>query len=70
MKTYKIKFLGVTIGSIGHQRTFAETVQGENFYEAKLKLYDTHEHIMVLEVNGEKYDYTDPKTFNDKTYEP
>jgi hypothetical protein len=52
MKTYKFKFSGVTIGSIGKQQKITKTIQAENIHEAKLKLYDTHEHIFILSVNN------------------
>jgi hypothetical protein len=68
MKTYKIKFLGVTLGSIGERRIFTVETQGANFYDAKLSLYNTHEHITVLKVNGKFYDYSDPTPDKDKQY--
>jgi hypothetical protein len=52
MKTYKFKFLGVAIGSIGKRIKFTKTIQAENIQDAKLKLYDTHEHIFILSVNN------------------
>jgi ribosomal protein L20A (L18A) len=63
MKNYKFKFLGVVIGSIGKQQKFTKTIQAENIQEAKLKLYDTHEHIFILSVNdkpiNKDYDFAE-----------
>lgn len=57
MKQYKIKFKGVQNGSIGSKRTFMLTIDANNLKEANLKLYDTHEHIFILSVNGKPYSY-------------
>lgn len=56
MKKYKFTFLGVKNGSIGKRQTFTVTTESENFETAKLKLYDTHEHIQILSCNGVKPD--------------
>jgi ribosomal protein L20A (L18A) len=54
MKKYKFKFTGVKNGSIGKRLNFTKVIESENFEDAKLKLYDTHEHIRILSVNGIK----------------
>ena len=59
MKNYKIRFYGVTLGSIGKIRLFVKTVQADSFKEANLKLYETHEHISIEKVNGKPYSYID-----------
>lgn len=56
MKTYTFKILAVKIGSIGKRQKFTLTVEAENFQNAQYKLYDTHEHIHILSVNGIKPD--------------
>lgn len=56
MKNYKFTFEGVVIGSIGKKQKFTVTTQADSFDEAKLKLYDTHEHIHILKVNGKDVD--------------
>jgi hypothetical protein len=61
MKKYKIRFKGVTIGSIGKKRLFVVTVEAENFKEANLKLYDNYEHIFIEKVNGRPYSYINEK---------
>jgi len=54
MKPFKFIFLGVKNGAIGKRSRFTVTTEAENFEDAKLKLYDTHEHITILKVNGKK----------------
>lgn len=56
MQKYKLTFLGVKLGAIGKRVKFTITTEAENFENAKLKLYDTHEHIQLLSVNGIKPD--------------
>ena len=56
MKKYKFTFLGVKLGAIGKRVKFTVTTEAENLESAKLKLYDTHEHIQILSVNGIKPD--------------
>lgn len=56
MQKYKFTFLGVINGSIGKRYKYTVTTESENFESAKLKLYDTHEHIQILSVNGIKPD--------------
>lgn len=56
MKTYKFNFLGVLNGSIGKRVKFTKVIEADNFDDAKLKLYDTHEHITILKVNGKQVD--------------
>lgn len=56
MKKYKFIFEGVKIGAIGKRQKFTITTEAENFESAKLKLYDTHEHIYIISVNGIKGD--------------
>ena len=52
MKKYKFNFLGVKIGSIGKRQNFTVITEADNFEDAKLKLYDTHEHITITKVNN------------------
>lgn len=52
MKKYKFKILAVKKGSIGKRFKFTVTTEAENFEDAKLKLYDTHEHIQIFSING------------------
>lgn len=63
MKKYKFTFLGVLIGSIGARVKYNKTIEAENIGSAQLKLYDTHEHIYILSVNGKPinkdYDFTE-----------
>lgn len=56
MKKYKFTFLGVLIGSIGQRVKYTKTIEAESIEIAKLKLYDTHEHIYILFVNGKPID--------------
>jgi len=56
MKKYKFTFQGKKIGSIGKLQKFTITTEAENFDAAKLKLYDTHEHIHILKVNDKAVD--------------
>lgn len=62
MKRYKIKFEGVIIGAIGKKQKFTLTIQAENWYNAKLKMYDTHEHIFITSVNGKPFSYKYPES--------
>lgn len=57
MKTYKINFEGVTVGSIGKKKKFTLTIKADNWEDANLKMYDTHEHIRIFTVNSKPYDY-------------
>lgn len=50
MKTYRITFSGRKIGAIGTFSTYRDTVEAENEEAAILKLYDTYEHIRIIEV--------------------
>jgi len=54
MKKYIFKILAVKIGAIGKRQKFTLTVEAENFQNAQYKLYDTHEHISIISVNGIK----------------
>lgn len=56
MKKYIFTILAVKRGSIGKRSKFTVITEAENFDDAKLKLYDTHEHIHVLKVNGKPVD--------------
>jgi hypothetical protein len=62
MKTFNFKILAVKNGSIGKRQKFNLSIEADNFTEAQYKLYDTHEHITILSVNGIKpnkhYDLT------------
>lgn len=55
-KKYKFLFMGVKIGAIGKKQKFTVITQGNTFDEAKLKLYETHEHIYILKVNDKEID--------------
>jgi hypothetical protein len=56
MKKHKFYFIGVKNGSIGKRQNFTVTTEAENFEDAKIKLYDTHEHITILKVNNKPVD--------------
>lgn len=56
MKKYTFSFLGVKNRSYGKRSKFRVTTEAENFEDAKLKLYDTHEHITITKVNGKPID--------------
>lgn len=56
MKKYTFSFLGVKNGSIGKRKKFKLVIEAENFDTAKLKLYDTHEHITITSVNNKAVD--------------
>ena len=56
MKKYKFTFLGVENGAKGKRYKYTVTTEAYNFNDAKLKLYDTHEHIRILSCNGVKPD--------------
>lgn len=57
MKKYKITFEGKELNAIGIMCMFGETIEAENLDNAVLKLYDTHDHIRVITVNGKPYNY-------------
>ena len=59
MKTnkYTFKILAVLIGSIGKKYKYTVTINAETEADAKLKLYDTYEHISIYSVNGKPYKY-------------
>ena len=59
MKTnkYTFKILAVLIGSIGKRYKHTVTIEAETEADAKLKLYDTYEHIFIYSVNGKPYQY-------------
>ena len=59
MKTNKYTFniLAVLSGSIGKRCKYTVTTEAETEEAAKLKLYDTHEHIFIYSVNGKPYKY-------------
>jgi hypothetical protein len=65
MKTYKIRFKGVTVGSIGKKRLFIESIQSDSFKNAWLKLYDKYEHISIETVNGKKYNPIEKDSYYD-----
>jgi hypothetical protein len=56
MKKYTFTILALKIGSIGKRKNFTITIESNNFENAKLKLYDTHEHIQIISVNRIKPD--------------
>lgn len=45
MKTYRLLFLGRPVGSIGLRQVCSIEVQAEDEAAARLKAYETHEHI-------------------------
>lgn len=45
MKTFKCYFTGRKVGAIGIFYDFIVTVQAENEEQARLKVYETHEHL-------------------------
>ena len=45
MKKYKFEFTGRLIGAIGITYLCTKEVYADSIEQAKLKLYDTHEHI-------------------------
>ena len=47
MNTYKIVFYGRLNGAIGICYSITETVQADTEEEARLKLYDKYEHILI-----------------------
>lgn len=55
MNKYTFVFRGKRVGAIGAFGEFTVTVEAENETAARLKLYDTHEHITIWTVNGVKY---------------
>lgn len=60
MKTnkYTFKFLAVLIGSIGKKRyKHTVTIYAETEADARLKLYETYEHIFIYSVNGKTCKY-------------
>ncbi len=48
MKTFKITFIGREAGAIGICYRIEKTVQAADAKAARLKLYETHEHIIVI----------------------
>ena len=50
MNKYTIKFNGRLVGAIGIFQDFSVTVSAESQEQAILKLYDTHDHIRIIEV--------------------
>lgn len=48
MKTFECVFSARFIGAIGIWETFRSTVKAENAEMARLKLYDTYEHIQFF----------------------
>lgn len=59
MKTnkYTFKILAVLIGSISKKYKYTVTIDAETEADAKLKLYETYEHIFIYSVNGKTYQY-------------
>ena len=48
METFKITFIGREAGAIGICYRIEKTVQAADAKAARLKLYETHEHITVI----------------------
>jgi hypothetical protein len=51
MKTYACSFVAVRVGAIGRPYNVSTTVQADSPEAARLKLYDTWEHIHGLTVH-------------------
>ena len=49
MKTFKTTFIGREAGAIGICYRIEKTVQAADAKAARLKLYETHEHISAFE---------------------
>lgn len=49
-KTFSITFRGREKNAIGVSSTYTKVVDAVDFEAARLKLYDTHEHIHVIVV--------------------
>lgn len=49
MKRFTFEFIGRQRGALGINSHFVVTVEAETEEDARLKLYDTHEHISVLQ---------------------
>lgn len=50
MKTYKIKFTGRLKNAIGKMYSHTITVKAESEEQARLKIYDTHEHLSNIKI--------------------
>ena len=57
MKTYKFRIKACKIGAQGRQMLYIATRYANNISDAKTKLYNEFEHILIEKVNGKKYDY-------------
>lgn len=49
MPIYKITFTGRLNGAIGILQNWTRLVDAKDFEQARIKLYDTHEHIHITE---------------------
>lgn len=47
MRLFEITFYGRTKGAIGVHSTYTERVEAFTFDEARIKLYDSYENVMV-----------------------
>jgi len=54
MKTYKMEFSGREKGAIGISQRFCVSVEANFRDDAYTKLYDTHDHITGLSIDGER----------------
>lgn len=54
---YTFEILAVLIGSLGKRYKYTVTIKAETEADAKLKLYDTYEHISIYSVNGNPHQY-------------
>ena len=59
MKTYQFRFLGKTKGAIGAMCGYSKDIDAKDIDEAIERLYDTHEHIVKLEVWNEELERWD-----------
>ena len=63
MQKYKFYFEGRKNNAIGKFYKFTLIIEAANFEAAKLKIYDTHEHIRILKLNNKPVDKN--YTFNE-----
>jgi hypothetical protein len=51
VRKYQIAFKGRQVGALGVLSTYSKIVDGCDVEAAKLKLYDTHEHISIMTIS-------------------
>jgi hypothetical protein len=47
---YRLEFMGRTVGAIGIRYPISVTLDASSESEARIKIYDTHDHISDLRV--------------------